>query len=696
MSDPHILLLPRLHAFGNTYITGILGPEVRKRRQIAFYKAVWALSCLATPGQPGFLLEYQDDPDISAYYHSANAMQQWANLRAAQDLLAETTRHFRACQGEITPHARRSHITLAFVCASKLQSEYGLLNWHLGRRFEVPDGSPDDIERWLADIRELPLTIYLQYLATAALSGSPPYHFDTTCSFLAPKVKIWSLETSLELVGSTLKSILFDHFDTFRTAEQVHWLDTMFGMILSFFEPPDWWLQKDRSIVRPSFAWAVITYFNARESPLAVHEVVSRIPKRGWKYLVWIISPNNRGQFYPPFDACLTAVWRVCSATSAIYAGSEILEEILHLVSASNVPSITPSVTAMARVRLLSTLTDLDQLSPSTRHSLFPETSSVATVMHLPASEEAEHIEQIRHHMLNRATLQTFTEFIECCCKGELPYKALETLQATEKIFLYFIPPEHQRRFAMATKMLCEIAVDCSACERSARYNLQLYFFQFFAADDDRLDGPIVLGEHPHLPKWLTDSEACSTWKAAFTAYLTKLSPTGDDANLFRHVQELASQLDTILHSESSQPLPVELHYIERRSQQGLNADLWWMASNPDINGIWGLRVYERTTAEFNLRSSLRFKGLRRGSGGSLRVDSPPFGKKHTINFFMNVGSRESLATPAGEDLHHALPGLSFDPQYQRHIICIACTHARAAEADGYRRRLAVERAEFR
>ncbi|KAJ7658294.1 hypothetical protein DFH06DRAFT_448646 [Mycena polygramma] len=51
MNDPHIGLLNRLQAFNDSCARAILTPEVRKRRLVAFYKAVWALSSyFSVPG----------------------------------------------------------------------------------------------------------------------------------------------------------------------------------------------------------------------------------------------------------------------------------------------------------------------------------------------------------------------------------------------------------------------------------------------------------------------------------------------------------------------------------------------------------------------------------------------------------------------------------------------------------------------
>ncbi|KAJ6480507.1 hypothetical protein C8R47DRAFT_599788 [Mycena vitilis] len=87
MDDPNVHLLRRLGGFHESCSSGLLSQEVRLRRKICVYKAIWALGCLAVPGQPAFpALEppwnvgLQVAPEATQYACSANAIQQWANI----------------------------------------------------------------------------------------------------------------------------------------------------------------------------------------------------------------------------------------------------------------------------------------------------------------------------------------------------------------------------------------------------------------------------------------------------------------------------------------------------------------------------------------------------------------------------------------------------------------------------------------
>ncbi|KAJ7670013.1 hypothetical protein DFH06DRAFT_159848 [Mycena polygramma] len=171
IEHPHVQLFRRLRAFYSACFKGILSPETRKRRQLSSYKAVWALSCLPNVGPSQLLLppEEQEFPEILLYQHSAVAMQQWANSRAAQDLLDETLRQLLACKRDMNA-GLSSNTAMVSQAMLRLHSEYGLLC--LDDYFHPSPKVLEEshIDHWIEEIRVLPLTIYLDYLARAVES----------------------------------------------------------------------------------------------------------------------------------------------------------------------------------------------------------------------------------------------------------------------------------------------------------------------------------------------------------------------------------------------------------------------------------------------------------------------------------------------------------------------------------------------
>ncbi|KAJ7663729.1 hypothetical protein DFH06DRAFT_1393373 [Mycena polygramma] len=332
----------------------ILSPEVRKRRQIALYKAVWALSCLSTPGSSGFRIPMVWDdslaPEARLYQHSAAAMQRWANLRAAQNLLEETSRHLMACKRAMTGN-QSPDTTRVSEAVLRLHSEYNLL-W-FDTRFK-PFPKPIElshIETWIEELRVLPLDIYLYYLERAVESESKPYRFDFTLSLIAPKGKISPSKDSIQLVEGALQTMIDKHSRLFETAEEVHWLDQVFAKILSHFEPPALtrsveFLDSQRSlpVFLPS---ALVHYLNTRRSYHPVSIVVHALPRRGWECIAGTFAPLTNVNWpvaRPPVDHCLTALWRIFWVTSWPVVSSDvaIIEGILRSLCQTIVPSITP------------------------------------------------------------------------------------------------------------------------------------------------------------------------------------------------------------------------------------------------------------------------------------------------------------------------------------------------------------------
>ncbi|KAJ7657251.1 hypothetical protein DFH06DRAFT_459601, partial [Mycena polygramma] len=133
MTEPNLQLLRRMDDFYDNCSSGLLSQEVRARRQICVCKAVWALGCLSVPEQPAFpalgsqwSLDPQLAPEATQYALSALAIQEWANMRAAQPILDETLRHLTAYKVEINSNnSQFPNMSLLAGCMSKL-AEYSI------------------------------------------------------------------------------------------------------------------------------------------------------------------------------------------------------------------------------------------------------------------------------------------------------------------------------------------------------------------------------------------------------------------------------------------------------------------------------------------------------------------------------------------------------------------------------------------
>ncbi|KAJ7609285.1 hypothetical protein DFH06DRAFT_1308949 [Mycena polygramma] len=220
MDDPDVQLFRRLEAFSNGCYSGLLSQEVQAHRQISLYKAVWALGCLSVSGQPaiGVLGSQwggypQVAPEVSHYAHSAVAIEEWANMRAARPILDETLRCLTACKTQLnTDTSKIPNMNLLAGCISKL-AEYSIRPPFPPIRDESDDPSwahllLSDLEYSIDYIHALPLSIFIRYLSGTANSDVAPYRFATTCFLIRPKAKIPSLRFLRATVTNSLDAMM--------------------------------------------------------------------------------------------------------------------------------------------------------------------------------------------------------------------------------------------------------------------------------------------------------------------------------------------------------------------------------------------------------------------------------------------------------------------------------------------------------
>ncbi|KAJ7657231.1 hypothetical protein DFH06DRAFT_459363 [Mycena polygramma] len=355
MEDPDVQLLPRLQAFYNSCYSGLLSQEVQTRRQICVYKAVWALGCLSAPGQPAF--QFSDSQPwgeaIVHYAPSALAIQQWANMCAAQPILQETLRHLAACKMELNSNSSRfPNVGMLAGSMSKLAEYYIHPPIQL-----ITDESYDPsrvhlllsgIENSIQYIHALPLTIFIRYLSRAANSNVIPYRFMTTRSLICPKTSIPSSVHLRGAVTSALETMMRIHRDLFQADEERHWLDEVFTTILSYWNPEE----------SDALPWAVLEYLNCRKADVSVSQLVCGLSEDVWKAVPRSIGPKPhhtliRFRDYTPVDyltRSLTAVWRLCHAYPGSYPGGQpapdrsVFDEMIDSVSKASVPLLATSV----------------------------------------------------------------------------------------------------------------------------------------------------------------------------------------------------------------------------------------------------------------------------------------------------------------------------------------------------------------
>ncbi|KAJ7657221.1 hypothetical protein DFH06DRAFT_1473216 [Mycena polygramma] len=559
MDDPNVQLLRRLGAFYNSCSSGLLSQEVRVRREICVYKAVWALGCLSPAGKPvnsplgsqwgGYL---QVAPEVSQYATSAVAIQAWANTRGAQPLLDETLRCLTGCKIELnTDNSKLPNMSQLPECMAKL-AEYSIrLPMHLKPYDCRADGLLWEIENSIEYIRALPFTIFVGYLSRAGESNIIPYRFATTRSLIQPKTETPSSVHLHSAVASALNTMMQVHRELFQTEDDVrgqgHWLDEVFRTILLYWEPEG----------SQALPWAVLDYLNCRKSDGAVDSLISTLSKSAWKSVPRSIGAEPNFMFptfgdHAPVDyltSSLTAVWRLLSqanGASSTAPDSLCFDELMDSVSRINVPSLAPSVKAIAKCRFFGNLfyaaCNMHQpdLISSFNDSHFPAQTSVS----LPADGELQSLILSVHSRCVEAGLDTFSEFIECCVSGDLPYKAEETAVSVAWPVQASIHPVHQLRFSCAVQHLVNAAVDSAERDALSRKILNLPIFSVYVPKDNGESDPWGSNH-----AWLDNLKARTTLKETLSAYAARLSSTEKEHKICSRVQAIVANLD-IMHPQ--------------------------------------------------------------------------------------------------------------------------------------------------
>ncbi|KAJ7616151.1 hypothetical protein DFH06DRAFT_1307142 [Mycena polygramma] len=561
--DPNVQLFRRLRAFEDSCFSGLLMEEVQVRRQMCVQKAKWALGCLSAPGDPAFLplrpaLPFWEQPrDLPPAQGllctiSANAVVRWANMRAAQPLLDETLARLRKCMMEITGSSSNiPDLTLVLACLSKL-TEYYIYPPGVHLAFPENNASSTDALLWeihaaIQYIQALPFILFFNYLSDAATTNVVPYRFEVT-RFLVrpdPTTKIpQSVEFRSTLLAA-LEPILRTHMNLFQSDEHEHWLDDVFRTILSYWEPAE-----DEPL-----PWVLLDYINTRGCPFAVRHLVAALSEGAWKAIPLSISSQARpaaGNPGPTFGTAsamnywtssLTAVWTLLSVGPPpqlpVGIRLSVCKQIIHSVPKTRVPSLSSSLIAMAKSRFFRTLAsatlhmDRKNIISSFNDPYFPAETSMPT----PAPEEAEQdlslLRQLVYCRCTEAELDTLSEYIECCCSGDLPYKAIETVAR--------IGTQH-----MYTKSTIHPPIssgDSADKDRLGQTVINVELFAVYAPDQNGA------GLHSFSFKpWLDDSDARKVLKGALINYLARLPPTDTE---YTRIQEVVINLDT-LHAQQA------------------------------------------------------------------------------------------------------------------------------------------------
>ncbi|KAJ7927743.1 hypothetical protein B0H13DRAFT_2265401 [Mycena leptocephala] len=512
MEDPHLELFDRIHNLLRGCDTGLLTPEAAKRRQISCYRTIWALGSL-----------YMDC-----------ALPEFLDFGA-------TFTDLRTMDPDIVPYA---------VSAQAVQARASLIH----------------------EINIMSCRIVLDYLDKAQSLNLLPYRFTETLGLISPQIYPLS-PAMLERVLSSLEWMIrahINHPDFFLTHETSHWLDTVFGTMLSY------WATTDTQGNTMALPWALIQYLNHRKSVDSVQTVVWSLGHPVWKSIPVTIQRgplmgrNFAAHSRNPVDSLsesLHAVWTLIYRRGPRNPQTDVqgedisnLEMILDLVGQLSPSSIAVSLIVTAKNALLDALgwespdPGVVDLVSRSKHPILPPETSAPTLINVEDGTAA----QVLQHRCTEARLVTLSEFIESCCSNTLPFRATDMLRDCGDFFPQtVVHPIHQRRFVTAVKNLFSGGFDI---EDTFLYGfLSLPLFGFYAPSQRakgtwRIRGVFSPGGfYPESASdWLDDIDARETLKAILTSHLLKSPPTHNSETVAL-VEEITTQLE-VSHPEPPRP----------------------------------------------------------------------------------------------------------------------------------------------
>ncbi|KAJ7657748.1 hypothetical protein DFH06DRAFT_1473046 [Mycena polygramma] len=324
LRNPDLRLLDRIGSLLLSCDAGILAPDASQRRQIACFKALWALASLLhstldeasndlLPGvevdfighiPPGSFRWQSLTASVTPYMTSAHALMALSAFRVFQSQLIELRDYLVTCGLDLDTNLTDSpgliEVTNAWSTIQYQLSTFGIGFWwgphcpwtewaHSGGSYRTyVDESKTGV--WPATSRHLQLMIelYLEnipalinfiFLSRAASSEFPPYHLNITYSALRQQrtLRMFVFDPFQELVHTEIDKIIPDQLERLNTATDItttEWIDTLLSELLSFWQPT----AVSRNPAR--IPRALIVLLNGRESDRGLEKVLRSDPER--------------------------------------------------------------------------------------------------------------------------------------------------------------------------------------------------------------------------------------------------------------------------------------------------------------------------------------------------------------------------------------------------------------------------------
>ncbi|KAJ6550797.1 hypothetical protein DFH09DRAFT_988655 [Mycena vulgaris] len=489
--SPEARLLSRISDMLRRCESGVLTSPSKNRRQIACYRAFWAISTLndvkdAIP-QMAALFEHPLIPsgstassEVQHYAISAIALTRWNAYCSVKVRLLRTINLLSQSQvGLSGGRASSLNFLLDFFRDMYQHSIFGSHPFHLRKLCsdslrEVDRHDPMNVAatRPLLKSFSRVFGVSIQTYLTSSFSniftettkiGAAPYQFDRTREAINLEDAPLS-SGALLVLEQKFNTIVSNHLDTLRTAPGFHLLDRILGILISF-----WPTRQSGHVSIPS---GLIKYLDRRGSDGAVLHVVWQFrPDPLWSCITTALASaqllaagNNTLGSKVTLEESLIALGRLYSLPARIMPALPICESALEAVLHSTPSFISPSVIALVKANIVDALRTADRVSTangdflsSLSHPILP----VDTAHKLPAvptsgdsggsSEDKvhDHLQTALYARITEARFEIVSELLEACNSPEVPYKIMKTLSIIKPTSPSVrIHPAHQLRFA--------------------------------------------------------------------------------------------------------------------------------------------------------------------------------------------------------------------------------------------------------
>jgi hypothetical protein len=555
VNHPDVQLYGRIQGLLDSCETGFLSSEVKKRRQIACYKAIWAIGSLFDSTEPSFQFPpwrfFNNVLEISHYAASARAMIAWKIFSAAHSRLIDLEQHLIKC-GESIESGNEPDWT-PITSYLDLLRKHDYYHWIIpdASYFDQPPGPADRFVKFSNIINSLcekvPHPILFEYFSRAAQMDSLPYRWTETINLIrCPSSPFFDIQRGLE---RALNHVVSTQLNKFNITGWV-WMDELMRHLCPFWRPEDPTVPIPTSLIR---------YLNERNSDFAIGQTLSHITRYLWRaFPQTLIDPFHKHPLMVQTigdddedteitaDQLMTALWRLGSCTVQYYPEAGYLEThnyidlsgyqpLMDAVSNTGPSSFLPSVMAMIKSCFLRALMK-HNFAGASPHPVLPAETAVM----LPSDETTQ--DSKMHHRVAEASIHLLAEFLESCISDPLQWKATETVKRIyDESPCGQVHEAHQIRLALAIRHSF-----ASSGEDLATAVIEKKMFDLYAGVKPKSAWIFFPPRPDERIPWLENSDACETIKRAFIAHADKLASSADSTPTLARVRAIINGLESL------------------------------------------------------------------------------------------------------------------------------------------------------